>query len=104
MRLRPRYASIYQWLAIQRFVTLRYEDALQLVEEARARDPLSPMIGVQHGWFLTLLRRYEDAVAVIETTIDLDPLFFRAYANLAWVYLELGRPRKLSMPSVAPPH
>ena len=62
MRLRPRYASIYQWLAIQRFVTLRYEDALQLVEEARARDPLSPIIGVQHGWFLTLLRRYEDAV------------------------------------------
>jgi tetratricopeptide (TPR) repeat protein len=94
MRVRPGYASIYQWLAIQRFVTMRYEDALRLLDEARARDPLSPMMGAQHGWFLTLLRRYEDALAVVETAIELDPLFFRAYANLAWVYLELGRPQE----------
>lgn len=91
MRLRPRYASIYQWLSVQRLVTRRADDALQLIEEARARDPLSPMIGVQHGWFLTLLRRYDEAIRVVEATLDLDPLFFRAYANLAWVYLELGR-------------
>jgi len=94
MRLRPRYASIYQWLSLQRLVTGRAEEALQLLDESRARDPLSPMIGVQHGWFLALLRRYEDAIRVLEATIDLDPLFFRAYANLAWVYLELNRPKE----------
>ena len=94
MHLRPRYASIYQWLAMQRLVTRRHDEALQLMDEARARDPLSPMIGAQSGWFLSLLRRHEEAIAVLSSTIELDPLFFRTYANLAWAYLEIGRPDK----------
>lgn len=91
MRLRPGDGAIYYWLALQRLVLRRHEEALHLLEDARARDPLSPMVGAQHGWFLSLMRRHHEAIAVLEETIDLEPLFFRAYANLAWAYLELGR-------------
>lgn len=94
MRLRPSDSSIYHWLALQRLVLRRHEDALSLIEQAHARDPLSPIVGAQHGWFLSLMRRHNEAIAVLEATIDLDPLFFRAYANLAWAYLEVGRPDK----------
>jgi tetratricopeptide (TPR) repeat protein len=92
MRVRPGDASIYHWLALQRLVTRRHEEALRLMEEAHARDPLSPMVGALHGWVLLLLQRPNDAITILEATIDLDPLFFRAYPTLAWAYLELGRP------------
>ena len=94
MRLRPSDGPVYHWLALQRLVLRRHEDALRLMEDAHARDPLSPIVGAQHGWFLSLMRRHDEAIAVLEETIDLDPLFFRAYANLAWAYLELGSPDK----------
>ena len=94
MRLRPGLCSIYHWLALQRLVLRRHDEGLHLMKAAHARDPLSPIVGAQHGWFLSLMRRHEEAVAVLTATIELDPLFFRAYANLAWAYLELGAPDK----------
>jgi Tfp pilus assembly protein PilF len=79
------------WLA-QRLVLRRHEDALRLAASAATRDPLSPMIGAQRGWFLCLLRKYDESMAMLLENIDLDPLFFRTHFNLALCYLEMGRP------------
>jgi len=91
LELRPKEPLIYCWLGIQRLIVKRHDDALRLAVGAATRDPLSPMIGALRGWFLCLLRRYEEAETVAKESIDLDPLFFRSYVTLAYTYLELDR-------------
>jgi tetratricopeptide (TPR) repeat protein len=90
LALAPGNASAHHWLGLQRLVMQDVEGALHQIVAAYETDPLSPMVGAQHGWFLYLLRRYSEAIEVLRATLELDPLFFRTHVTMAWCYLELG--------------
>jgi len=63
-----------------------------VVEARRAErlDPLSPLAGQQVGMMLYLARRYEEAIAQLERTIDLSPGYWFAYLRLAQVLMATG--------------
>ena len=46
----------------------------------------------RYGWILFFARRYDDAVAVLDEALELDPDFLPARDNLKWVHMRMGRP------------
>src|SRR5207248_7756953 len=45
-------------------------------------DPLSPVINADLGITLYLARRYDDAIAQLNKTLEIDPTFFYTHYNL----------------------
>jgi TolB-like protein/Tfp pilus assembly protein PilF len=78
----PNYATGRQWRAEFLAVSGRTDDAVAEIQQAKALDPLSPIINAQLGWILMIARRYEDAIAQLRRTIDMAPGLIQAHTNL----------------------
>jgi TolB-like protein/Tfp pilus assembly protein PilF len=90
--LNPGYATAHHWLACD-FLPIfgRFEEAMREIEIAVALDPLSPIISEGQAFLLILQRRYEEAEVLVRRMIDAKPSFFRAYATLGRVLMQMGR-------------
>jgi serine/threonine-protein kinase len=90
--LNPGYATAHHWLACD-FLPIfgRFEEAMREIEIAVALDPLSPIISEGRAFLLILQRRYEEAEVLVRTMIDAKPSFFRAYATLGRVLMQMRR-------------
>jgi TolB-like protein/Tfp pilus assembly protein PilF len=90
--LNPGYATAHHWLACD-FLPIfgRFEEAMREIEIAVALDPLSSIISEGRAFLLILQRRYEEAEAMVRATIDANPSFFRAYATLGRVLMQMRR-------------
>jgi TolB-like protein/Flp pilus assembly protein TadD len=90
--LNPGYATAHHWLACDFLPVFgRFEEAMREIEIAVALDPLSPIIREGQAFLLMLQRRYEDAEALVRSIINSQPSFFRAYATLGRVLMQMGR-------------
>jgi TolB-like protein/Flp pilus assembly protein TadD len=69
----------------------RLEEALSEVRKARELDPLSLIISTAVGRILHFNRRYDEAIAQFERTIDLAPTFPGTYFDLSITYSALER-------------
>jgi len=67
--LNPGYATAYQWKA-----------------EGRELDPLSLFMNARVGLAFYYARRYDEAKAILETTLEVDPSFAQARYFLSLVY------------------
>jgi serine/threonine-protein kinase len=90
--LNPGYATAHHWLACD-FLPIfgRFEEAMREIEIAVALDPLSPIISEGQAFLLILQRRYEEAEVLVRAMLDAKPSFFRAYATLGRVLVQMGR-------------
>jgi len=70
----------------------RIEEALPVAERARRLDPVSAGAQMNVGLILYFARRYDDAIAAIDETLDLAPDFGPAYVTLGRVYVAKGLP------------
>jgi len=70
----------------------RIEEALPVAERARRLDPVSAGAQMNVGVILYFARRYDDAIAAIDETLDLAPDFGPAYVTLGRVYVAKGLP------------
>jgi Tfp pilus assembly protein PilF len=77
------------WLFL---ITRRPERALQEIRRAQQMEPRSLIINTRVGSMLYYTRQYEAAVAQLRQTIDLDPTYELAHAELAHVYAAQNRP------------
>ena len=48
------------------------------------------MVSDQRGWALYMARKYDEAIAQIHKTIELEPRFAHAHCWLGKVYLQTG--------------
>ena len=91
IQLRPNYASAYQWYAMLLAEQGRFEDALRLLEDALAREPMSlPFNGatiVVHY----MAGDYAEAERQAQKTLSLDPTFPMPHRWLSRTYVEQGR-------------
>ena len=78
-REEPRIAAVYIRLAMLYTAQGRLDDALEVVEQARAVDPLWPMLPATETVVRFCRREYDLAVAIGKTALELHP------------YLQLGR-------------
>lgn len=104
--LNPNNADAHRGYAHLLSNTRRHEEALREVGRARELDPLSLITNTLQGQFLHFAGRDDEAVRRFEKTIELDPNFWVAHINLAFVLIhkkmygqaltELGKAREQS--------
>jgi TolB-like protein/DNA-binding winged helix-turn-helix (wHTH) protein/tetratricopeptide (TPR) repeat protein len=90
IELNPNYATAHHWYA--EFLTWRgrFDEALRESESARRLDPLSLIIGADHGAILYFARQYDRAIQQFESVLEMDPSFGRAHLGID-AYMQQGR-------------
>jgi len=92
IELSPGYATAHQWYGnFLRGFPARLHEALAVSGKARALDPMSSIIRLNHIETLKALGRYDDTEAELKSLIELDPGFPGAYSIMAQVMAETGR-------------
>jgi adenylate cyclase len=90
--LNPNFAAGYKALSDAMVNAARPAEALQAAEAAVRLDPASrDLYGYMLGNAYYGLRRYKDAVAVLQRTVAAWPTLLVAHLTLAASYIELGR-------------
>ncbi|MCI0621800.1 MAG: winged helix-turn-helix domain-containing protein [Acidobacteria bacterium] len=89
--LNPNYAQAHQWLAAHLVEMGRVDEAVLEMELARQMDPLSLIVNAGLGWIQFHGRRYAQAEAQLQKTLELDPNFVPARLWLGQLYEVTGR-------------
>jgi TolB-like protein/Tfp pilus assembly protein PilF/DNA-binding winged helix-turn-helix (wHTH) protein len=94
LELNPDYGSTYQWYGVFLMAMKRPEEGLRAFQQGLAYDPVSLSLNENLGWALYVARRYPEAIAQFEKTLELDPGFGPALRYLGLTQLYLGRHRE----------
>lgn len=89
IELNPNYATAHHWYAEHLMWLGRFDEALSENERARQLDPLSLIIAADNGAILYYSRRYDRAIAQLQTVLRRDPSFGRA-TIVTYAYVEKG--------------
>jgi serine/threonine-protein kinase len=84
--LNPSYASTYLFRAWLTAITGHYDEALALIQRARALEPLSLTINTRVASMLLILGRYDDAERQLTATLALDSTFGIVRIEMANLY------------------
>lgn len=68
----------------------RFDEAVVQAKEARSIDPLSPVAGIYLGKVLLFARRNAEAIEELQKTVELNPNFWVARAELGEAYEQKG--------------
>src|SRR5215831_7733071 len=80
----PGYAVAHQAYAVMCLVPQsRFDESIRELQAAKQLDPLAPWLNAQLGFVYYLSRRYDEAAAQLDSTIELDDCFFLAHTFLA---------------------
>ena len=91
LQLDPNNADGYSGLAFQMMALGRMVEAEEYYIRALELEPVSLTLNRGYGAFLQTARRYDESVAQLTKTIDLDPTFVLAYLTLANTYQLQGK-------------
>ena len=86
LQLNPNYATARQWYAETLMNVGRTGDALREVERAKESDPLSLIVNTADGYLHYRARQHDEAVKLLNKTLELDPNFYRAHLYLGEAY------------------
>lgn len=89
IELSPNYPTARQWYAIYLISKGEREKAVAEIDEALRLDPLSLIMRTDRGWILYVCRRYDESIAQLRQTVELDPSF-GAYYFLVLAYAQNG--------------
>jgi TolB-like protein len=91
IQLDSQSATAYHWYAVFCLAPqLRLPEAMLEIETAEKLVPASVPIRVHHGWTLYLQRRYDVALEVLRTCIELDPSSWLSHWHQGFVYEQLS--------------
>jgi tetratricopeptide (TPR) repeat protein len=90
--LNPSYETALSFYSFNLACMGRIEEALALAKRAQRLDPVSAGAQMNVGVILYFARRYDDAIAAIKETLDLDPDFGPAHVMLGRIYVAKGMP------------
>ncbi|TIT06524.1 MAG: tetratricopeptide repeat protein, partial [Mesorhizobium sp.] len=80
----------HQWYSIYLLAAGRPREALQAIEAAQQRDPLSLAVNTDLGFHYYYTRRYDEAVKQLVLVLHMNPNFPPAHLWLGRTYQELG--------------
>jgi tetratricopeptide (TPR) repeat protein len=86
IELNSSYATAHHWYAYYLMAMGRQEDSLREIRLAQGLDPLSLIIQRDVADMLLLARRYDEAIAQCQKTLERDPHFTLAHFTLYMVY------------------
>jgi tetratricopeptide (TPR) repeat protein len=91
VQLDPRYAPGHQFYGWYLIAAGRTSEAVEKMQTAVRLDPFSLVINARLATMLYYARRYEDALAQAQRTLDLDSRFFSGRGEYVRALLALGR-------------
>jgi len=91
LQLDPRYAPAHQFRGWYLITAGRPAEALEEMRSAVQLDPFSLVINARLATMLYYTRRFDDALAQAQRTLDLDSTFFHGWAEKARALVMLGR-------------
>src|SRR5438132_7102974 len=87
--LNPNYAPAHQWYGLGPLSAVgEFDKAIAEEKRALELDPVSPIINADLGSVYTLARRYDEAIAQLRDTVEMNPQFYGGHRCLGWA-LEL---------------
>jgi TolB-like protein/DNA-binding winged helix-turn-helix (wHTH) protein/Tfp pilus assembly protein PilF len=92
LQLNPGYAVAHQWYANYLSAMGRSREAISEALQAKALDPLSPIVTTNVSWVYHLARQYDRAVEEARQALELDADFYAAHLVLGRAYLEQAMP------------
>jgi TolB-like protein/DNA-binding winged helix-turn-helix (wHTH) protein len=90
IELNPNYAHAHHWYSQLLCELGRFDDGVAEADRAHALDPLNLMYGIDVGMRLYWARRYKEAIAPIQRTLELDSSFRVGHRFLGQVYEQNG--------------
>jgi TolB-like protein/DNA-binding winged helix-turn-helix (wHTH) protein len=90
IELDSNYPTGHHWYAYDLAAMGRMDEAVREIRRAQELDPLSLIINTDIGQILFFARRYDEAIAQCQKTIDLDPRFGQAYWYQGLIYEKKG--------------
>jgi len=87
IQIKPDYAPAHHWYGLFLAATGRFEESILKMKEARALEPLEPVIPSHLGWALYMARRFDESIEVLNRVIESDPGFLIAYYYQSWNFL-----------------
>ena len=81
-----------KWLGPSTYLTAtgRFDEAVAATRHAAERDPLSYSQQLVHGFTLFLASRYDESIAQLKKTAQLEPDIHHPHFELAWNYAKKG--------------
>jgi adenylate cyclase len=94
IELNPSYASAHQWysLCLQNMGSKR--EATEEIEKAHELDPLSPVITENMGVIKILDGRFDEAIAIFDRLIEIEPAYLDNYLGRSFCYALEGMKEK----------
>jgi serine/threonine-protein kinase len=92
LELNSNYAVAHQWYGEYLAAMGRHQEAIGAFKRAIDLDPLSLIIHAslgRHGYYFA--RQYDEAIAQLQKTLDMDENFWVARLWLGWTYANIGR-------------
>jgi len=90
LELDPASASTHHWYAHFLMTMGRPQEAQRIASRALQLDPLDLPINAHQGWHHLWLRQYDQAIAPLEMTLELAPMFTVARWYLGLAYEQQG--------------
>lgn len=90
IELDSNYPTGHHWYAYDLAAMGRMDEALREIRRAQELDPLSLIINADVAQILFFARRYDEAIAQCQKTIDLDSHFGQAYWYEGLIYEQQG--------------
>jgi len=93
IELNPKYAQVYSWygMCYLGFVEGKFDEAEEHGQIAIKLEPLSAIDHADLAWTLNMAQRFEEALAIAKTTIELDGNSFLSHRIAGLCYLALKR-------------
>ena len=86
--------AVLEMRASLRMANEQWEEAYEILQEARRCDPNSAMIAFQLGWVAENLGMVEASEKDYNRALRLDPTLHEAYSGLGWLYYQRERYRE----------
>jgi eukaryotic-like serine/threonine-protein kinase len=81
--LNPSYAMAHLWYGLGPLSAMgEFDRAIEEGKRALELDPVSPIINADVGTIYTLARRYDEAIAQLRDTVEMNPQFFGGHRCL----------------------
>ena len=91
IQIDPGYATAHQWYGELLAVEGQFDAALDQLRLARIADPLAAVMPHVMGWILAFSNRTDEAFALYEQALEIDPHFSSTIGNLVTLNMRTGR-------------
>jgi tetratricopeptide (TPR) repeat protein len=82
----PNYSIAYHWHGFCLMMRRQFAESIELMVQAQALDPLSPIINIACGLPFYYMRRYERAIEIYREVLETNAAFFPGHAYLGMAY------------------